>query len=131
MIWSRVHSLFSNINTFTLKWIIQWVKITKERLYYWKGHKRKLEREECLRYWVRNRTIPTVVSGWILARTDGKYAPPFPTPNTILRKTQISNMTNLYNSMVLSLVEIHKKCKFLCHNIHFSICTELQCMLGK
>ena len=60
-------------------------------------------REKSSRYRVWIRTVLTVVSGWILARTDGEYPSLFPSPHTILRKVQISHMTNLYTSMVLSL----------------------------
>ena len=69
-----------------------------------KGHKRNLEREKFLRYRVRNRNVPTVVSGWVLARTNGEYPSPFPPLQTILRKAQISHIANLHTSMVLSLL---------------------------
>ena len=46
----------------------------------------------------------SLVSGWVLARTDGEYPSPFPPPHTILRKEQISHIANLHTSTVLSLV---------------------------
>ena len=32
---------------------------------------------------VQNRTVPSVVSGWVLARTDGTLPSPFPPPHTL------------------------------------------------
>ena len=34
-------------------------------------------------YKVQNRTVPTVVSGWVLARTDGTLPSSFPPPHTL------------------------------------------------
>ena len=34
-------------------------------------------------YKVQNRTVPTVVSGWVLARTVGTLPSPFPPPHTL------------------------------------------------
>ena len=42
-----------------------------------------------------------------LGATDDEYPSPFPPPHSILRKAQISHMTNLHTSMVLSLVDPH------------------------
>jgi len=49
-------------------------------------------------YNVQNRTVPTGVSSWVLARTDGTLPSPFLPPHKSLRKEQIklrvSSMSN-------------------------------------
>ena len=60
-----------------------------------------------LRYWVRNRTIPTVVSGWVLARTDSEYPSPFPPPHTILRKVQISHLLTIHSPIWLAYISFN------------------------
>ena len=54
-------------------------------------------------YKVKNRTVPTVVSGWVLARTDGMLPSHFPPPHTSLRKVQIRLVSLLWVTLPQAL----------------------------